>query len=939
MKINMPITNVEHALTETDSIVTKTDLKGIITYANEDFIQICGFTKEELLGAPHNIIRHPDMPAEVFEDLWKSMKAGRPWTGVVKNRCKNGNFYWVLANVTPYYEDDELAGYMSVRSKPSPEQITDVADAYRKFREDKAGNLMIENGKVLKKTLLNKCPSLKNLSLKARLLMVIAIMSTLLMVICGMGLLGMSKNSEDLRNVHNNRLLPSNQIFQVQKLLLTNRLLIASSLFNATPELIRKNLAELEQNNAAITKTWTAYIENSLSPDEKNLADKVADDKNRFVTQGLQPAISALRSNDNALAGKIVEDKVNPLYEPVAEGIQKLLQLQVIIARQDFKAGLSRYYSTREIAGILISLGILLALWLSFSLLRSIVRPLNATIRHFGQIAQGNYNNVFDIKGTDEISKVMAALKAMQIKLSFDVAEAKRIADEHLHIKIALDNVSTGVILADNDRNVIYVNKSVVNMFGQAETGIRKILPDFSAANLLGLNLDRFHKPFTHKVLHVHPSTGASTVSVDLAGRSMEVIISQVITQEDKCIGSVAEWQDRTDEIMVEKEVAVILVAAVMGDFTQRIFMQGKVGFYRELSESINQLMQTCESGLNETVRVFNALSRGDLNEKIIHHYSGTFGQLKEDANSTVDDLNSVIGQIKDVADSIHTAAKDIAHGNTSLSHRTEEQATSLEQTAASMQELTNTVQQNSNNAKHASELAVSASNTAGKGVTVISQVVKMMEGINESSRKVVEIISVIDSIAFQTNILALNAAVEAARAGEQGRGFAVVAGEVRSLAQRAASAAGEIKNLIGDSVEKVEDGSKLVTQAGLTMKDIVNSIHGVTAIMSEISAASVEQTSGIEQVNLAICQMDDVTQQNAALVEQATAAAESLEEQTQHLTVTVAHFKMNGDDDTVAGSFSTQSVTKVTATAHAPVGHVVKLDPQSADSGGWEEF
>ncbi|MFI3155694.1 MAG: methyl-accepting chemotaxis protein [Methylococcaceae bacterium] len=940
MKINMPITNVEHALTETDFIVTKTDLKGVITYANEDFIRISGFTKEELIGASHNIIRHPDVPADVFEDLWKSMKAGRPWTGVVKNRCKNGDFYWVLANITPYYENDQLVGYMSVRNKPNQKQITAAADNYRKFREGNAGNLKIRDGKILKRTLLGSFPSLKNISIKARLLMVITIMSILLLVIGGMGLLGMSQDSEDLRNVHNNRLLPSNQIFQIQKLLLTNRLRIASSLYNSNPELIRKNLAEVEQNDVVIAKTWDAYIENSFSPNEKSLADKVAVDKNRFVMEGLQPAISALRNNDSALAGKIIEDKVNPLYEPVSEGIQKLLQLQVVIARQEFEAGLSRYYHTREIAGTLIASGILLALWLSFSLLRSIVRPLNATIRHFGQIAQGNYVTNIDIKGMDEISKVMAALKAMQIKLGFEVAEAKRIADEHLRIKIALDNVSTGVMIADNERNIIYVNKSVLKMFGKAEADIREQLPNFSVANLIGSNIDSYHKVPSHQAQLLADSSSLNSVSINWGDRYMVVTVNPVINPQGKRMGSVAEWLDRSAEVIVEKEVAVILVAAVMGDFTKRIVMQGKVGFYRELSESINQLMQTSESGLNETVRVFNALSHGNLSEKIVNHYSGTFGQLKEDANSTVDDLNNIMGQIKDVAASIHTAAKDIAHGNMSLSHRTDEQATSLQQTAASMQELTSTVQQNSENAKHANELAVSASNTAGKGVTVIDQVVKMMEGINESSRKVVEIISVIDSIAFQTNILALNAAVEAARAGEQGRGFAVVAGEVRSLAQRAASAAGEIKNLIRDSVEKVEDGSKLVTQAGKTMEDIVNSIRGVTAIMSQISAASVEQTSGIEQVNLAICQMDDVTQQNAALVEQATAAAQSLEEQTQHLKITVAHFKMENDDNSDEdSSLLIEPAIKEQNAAYVPVGHIVKLDSQSADSGGWEEF
>ncbi|MGZ8911847.1 MAG: methyl-accepting chemotaxis protein [Methylobacter sp.] len=933
----MPITNVEHALTETDSIVTKTDLKGMITYANEDFIQISGFTKEELIGASHNIIRHPDMPAEAFEDLWKSMKAERPWTGVVKNRCKNGDFYWVLANITPYYENNELAGYMSVRSKPSQMQVAEAADAYRKFREGNAGNLKIQNGKIVKNTLLGRFPSIGNISIKARLLMVIAIMSVLLLIIGGMGLFGMSKGSESLQIVHNHHMLPSNQIFQVQKLLLTNRLRITASLFNPAPELIKKNTAEVEQNIAVITKVLNAYLESSMSPHEKNQADKFAIDKNSFVTEGLQPAIAALRSNDITLANKIIEDKVAPLYELVNEDAQKLLQLQVDNTREELEASQARYYSTREIAGILISSGILLALWLSLSLLRSIVRPLNATISHFGQIAQGNYHDAIEIKRADEIGKVMAALKAMQIKLGFDVAEAKRIADEHLRIKIALDNVSTGVMIADNDRNIIYVNKSVVNMFGKAEAGIRKLLPGFSIAGLVGTNIDGFHKIPSHQAQLLADSTSFSTASFELGEHSMVVTASPVINSQGKRMGSVAEWLDRTSEVMVEKEVAVILVAAVMGDFTQRIVMQGKTGFYRELSESINQLMQTSESGLNEAVRVFNALSQGKLTEKIVNHYSGTFGQLKEDANSTVDDLNNIIGQIKDVAESIHTAAKEIAHGNTSLSHRTEEQATSLEQTTTSMQELTSTVQQNSENAKHASELAVSASDTAGKGVTVIGQVVKMMEGINESSRKVVEIITVIDSIAFQTNILALNAAVEAARAGEQGRGFAVVAGEVRNLAQRAASAAGEIKNLIGDSVEKVEDGSKLVTQAGKTMEDIVNSIRGVTAIMTEISAASMEQTSGIEQVNMAICQMDDVTQQNAALVEQASAAAESLEEQTQHLTITVKHFKMNGDTLGADNFFDLDTLG--TETAHVPVGHIVKLDPQSANSGGWEEF
>ncbi len=939
MKINMPITNVEHVLSETDSIVTKTDLKGIITYVNDDFIQICGFTREQLIGSSHNIIRHPDMPIEAFEDLWESLKAGRTWTGVVKNRCQNGDFYWVLANVTPYYENNELAGYMSVRTRPSQQQIATASEAYQKFRQGNAGGIKIKDGKIVKKTLLGRFPSIENIGIKARLLMVIAIMSTLLLVVGGMGLTGMSKTSEGLRSVHDDRMLPSSQIYQIQKLLLQNRLYINSVLYKPTPELVQKNIAKVEKNIVDITQLWDAYHDAYLTAKEKTLVDQVAGDKDHFIVEGLQPAISALRNNDTALAGKIVEDKINPLYEPVSEGLYKLIELQIDIARNELQAGRLRYYRTRELGTILIASGIFIALWLSLSLLHSIVRPLNATIGYFGQIAQGNYTNVIDIKTMDEVGKVMAALKSMQIKLGFDVSEAKRKADEYQRIKIALDNVSTGVMIADNDRNVVYVNKSVVSMFGKAEADIRSQLPNFSIDTLVGSSIDGFHKIPSHQAqILADAKSCLNTVSINWGDRYMVVTVSPVVSPEGKRMGSVAEWLDRTAEVMVEREVAVILVAAVMGDFTKRITMQGKQGFYRELSESVNQLIQTSESGLNEAVRVFNALSQGDLTEKIINHYSGIFGELKDDANSTVDDLTEVIGQIKAVADSIHDAAKEIARGNTSLSHRTEVQANSLDQTTNSMQKLTLTVHQNSDNAKHASELAVSASSTAGKGVTAIDQVVKMMEAINESSRKVVEIITVIDGIAFQTNILALNAAVEAARAGEQGRGFAVVAEEVRNLAQRSASAAGEIKNLIRDSVEKVEDGSKLVSQAGKTMEDIVNSIRGVTAIMGEISKASIEQTAGIEQVNLAICQMDDVTQQNSALVQQATAAAESLEEQTQNLTVTVSHFKLGGGD-AVTDPYADELLDDENERGLAPVGRIIKLDPRSADSGGWEEF
>ncbi|MGZ5010566.1 MAG: methyl-accepting chemotaxis protein [Methylobacter sp.] len=945
MKKNLPVTDVEYSLTERDSVVSKTDLKGIITYINEDFLRISGFTQQELIGSSHNIVRHPDMPPEAFEDMWRSLKAGRPWTGIVKNRCKNGDFYWVLANATPIHENDQLIGYMSVRSKPSYEQIQAARSAYKLFREGKAGNLKIQDGKVVKSTLLGKLNFFKNLNLKARLTSVLALLSILMLFIGSMGLLGMDKANEGLRAVYENRTVPMSQIASIQKLLLTNRLLITASLSNPAPEVIQKNTADVEQHIAEIDKIWLTYISTYLTPEEKQLAEKFATDRKRFVVEGLEPAINALRTNDLALANTVVARQIRPLYESVGEDIQSLMQLQTDVAKQEFDAARSHYDSTRDIAIGLTGTGVVLSLWLGIVLIRSITRPLKAAVGHFVQIAQGQYNNTIEIERQDEIGKVMEALKSMQIKLGFDVAENKRVADENLRIKIGLDNVSTGVMIADNNRNIIYVNKSVVDILSKAEADILKQLPDFSVAKLVGTNIDGFHANPPHQAKLLSSLTNTYTASMNLGGRSMVVTASPVINEQGQRLGAVAEWQDRTAEVAVEQEVAAIVDAAARGDFTRRLQTQGKDGFFKQLGESLNQLLETSETGLNEVVRVLDALSRGDLTEKITNDYSGTFGQLKDDSNITVEKLREIVNSIKDITNSINTGAKEIAAGNNDLSHRTEEQAASLEETAASMQQLTSTVQQNSANAHHANTLAVGASDIAGKGVKVVNEVVATMEEINEASRRIEDIISVIDSIAFQTNILALNAAVEAARAGEQGRGFAVVAVEVRNLAQRATVAAGEIKGLIIDSVEKVEDGTKLVAQAGKTMEEIVSSIRGVTSIMSEISAASMEQTSGIEQVNQAITQMDDVTQQNAALVEQAAAAAESLEEQAQSLVATVSSFKV--DDHSVNSHFRLQDILKTskestpTRTTAYKISTTTKPKPSSQfmESSDWEEF
>jgi methyl-accepting chemotaxis protein len=299
---------------------------------------------------------------------------------------------------------------------------------------------------------------------------------------------------------------------------------------------------------------------------------------------------------------------------------------------------------------------------------------------------------------------------------------------------------------------------------------------------------------------------------------------------------------------------------------------------------------------------IARSIAAGDLTVAI-DVKQGDQSSLLHGIKAMRDDLAKIVGEVRSGTDTIATASSQIAAGNQDLSSRTEEQASSLEETAASMEELTGTVQQNADNARQANQLAASASEVAIKGGSVVSQVVDTMASINDSSKKIVDIISVIDGIAFQTNILALNAAVEAARAGEQGRGFAVVASEVRNLAQRSAAAAKEIKTLIGTSVETVAVGNKLVSEAGSTMDEVVASVRRVTDIMAEITAASNEQSSGIAQVNQAIAQMDAVTQQNAALVEQASAAAESMQDQAARLSQVVGVFRLDGMAAAVSGS------------------------------------
>jgi methyl-accepting chemotaxis protein len=461
----------------------------------------------------------------------------------------------------------------------------------------------------------------------------------------------------------------------------------------------------------------------------------------------------------------------------------------------------------------------------------------------------------------------------------------------------ALDSASTNVMISDSERKIVYLNKSVRAMLKGAEDELRKVLPHFEADNIIGKNMDIFHKDPSHQKALLERLNDKFVSEIKVGMQNFRLTANPISSDSGERIGTVVEWLDRTKEVQAEKEIAQIVESSLAGDFTQRVEEAGKEDFMLTLAQGLNQLIKTTESGLNEVSNVLLALSEGDLTKRVTSSYQGTFNDLKNYSNSTSENLATMISKIREASDTINNASSEIAAGNQDLSTRTEQQASSLEETASSMEELTSTVRLNAENANQANGLASQASQVAGNGGELIKQVVTTMSSINDSSQKISDIIGVIDGIAFQTNILALNAAVEAARAGEQGRGFAVVASEVRTLAQRSANAAKDIKDLISDSVSKVESGNVLVSKSGDTMQEIVVSIQRVNDIMSEIAAASAEQSSGIDEVSKAVTQMDEMTQQNAALVEEAAAAAESMRAQASDLSTQVGSFTLSESD------------------------------------------
>lgn len=521
--------------------------------------------------------------------------------------------------------------------------------------------------------------------------------------------------------------------------------------------------------------------------------------------------------------------------------------------------------------------------------------------------------------------------------------EEKRVAAENYRIRVALENANTNIMVANADRKIIFVNRSLDRLMSKSESEIEKTLTGFKANELLGGSIDRFHKDVSHQADLLDKLTNEFPFHLKLGAKSFDCVANPIIDDNNERLGSVIEWTDVTEELAVQAEIDQFVRAVSEGDFTQNISLDDKEGFMLNLGQSINDLKNNVSAVFDEIAHTLSSMAQGNLTYQIEQDFIGQFGLIKDNTNKTSVRLRQVFSDIVVASNEIANASREIASGSIDLSQRTETQAANLQETAASMEEISTTVKQNAGNAQQANNLAIKARDVAEDGGKVVDQAVEAMSSIETSSQKVSDIISVIDEIAFQTNLLALNAAVEAARAGEAGKGFAVVASEVRTLAQRSSEAAKDIKGLILDSNSQVRQGVDLVGETGDSLSNIVDSIKRVADIVSEIAAASQEQASGVGQINVAITQMDEMTQQNAALVEESSASARALEDQSERMMRLIGFFDIGEQVVQVKSTPPTIEGEKVVSVhdAHEKVkGQLSK--PSSAPSNedsDWEEF
>lgn len=672
MRNNQPITQREYRINDDSYLISRTDLKGRITYANPSFVQVSGFDHEELIGAPHSIVRHPDVPEEIYADLWRTIEAGDSWSGLVKNRRKDGDHYWVHASVTPIFENGEVQGYTSVRTKAGTDECSEAERIYAELRKgNRLKGVKLVRGTLQRRGLRGWLGSVRPRSIQGRMVTMIILALVLLAGSGSVGLYSLDVSGQRLQSLNRDGLQDVVRLQRIDQLMARGRNQLSGPVSNPMSGEMDEISSKTDALIAELDTLWNEYEAREINHTEA--ATTFGEGLANYRDEGLRAVVTSLLEGD-FYKGYVA---YNEVLEPEGARLSEILNGLVAEKRESAELMANEALETQQSMTVLqialIIAGLVFLVLMGIVSIRAIRRPLRESMQFTLQIASGNLGASLPSQRDDELGRLMRALDSMR-----------------------------------------------------------------------------------------------------------------------KSLGSI------------------------------------------------------------------------------------------------VRDVNSSVSVVR-------PATRDIADGNEDLSSRTEQQAASLQETASSMEEMTATVKQNAANAREASGLAGNAAGSVRSSGEVMGQVVDTMGRITSSSQKVSEIIGVIDSIAFQTNILALNASVEAARAGEQGRGFAVVAGEVRNLAGRSADAAREIRTLIDGSAQEIEGGAELVKRAEMSIEEVVASVLKVNDIIGEIASASDEQTRGIEQINQAINQMDEVTQQNSERVQTSARAAHSLDSQVMMMANAIDVLRLPG--------------------------------------------
>ncbi|MCI4410136.1 MAG: PAS domain S-box protein [Thiotrichales bacterium] len=728
MRNNQPVTQKEYQLPAGALLVSYTDLQGNIIKANEAFVEASGYAWSELMGQPHNLLRHPDVPEQVFADLWATIEDDRPWSQIVKNRRKNGDHYWVLANTTPIRDDNgRITGYMSVRQPATREQIAGAEAAYRAIS---AGKAKLKHGQV------------------------------------------------DTIGNHINTL-------------------------------------------AHLNPQWT------------------------IIPTGIASLVAFLLHLSGVVIGVWGE---------------LFVTLLALLA-----AAHAMYFVSR----------------------------IKESLTVVDALANGKFDTPVNTFGENIAGVLARRLSSMQVRLGSSINDNNEMLLKSKRLEQALGTLHANVMVADQNRTIIYVNPSVVALLSRLEKDIQTVLPHFQANNLVGKSIDIFHKNPQHQITMLDNLRDTYVAKIDIAGHPLQLVTNPIFDDNKKRIGTAVEWQDVFMEQKIQSELANTLSQNAKGHVEARIQTQGLTGFYESLAKQLNDMFAATEIALTNYGKVMHALAQNDLTERVNADFEGLRGRVNSDMNASLSTLARTFATISHNMSQITHNIDQLNVASQESSHRTQETAASLQETAAAVEQITTSIQRASESTRQATDFAHQVRASAGKGVIVVNESVTAMTEIEAHSRKIEEITSLIDSIAFQTNLLALNAAVEAARAGEHGRGFAVVASEVRALAGKSADAARDIKGLIEETVGKIRAGSGKVQSTAMVLKEIETQAAQVEQLVESIASTSGEQATTMNEIHRTIESIDEMTQQSAAQAGELAAMSDNMSQQASEVAQLLAQFRL----------------------------------------------